>query len=186
MMNKKYSEKAAFKVVNGMLDYCRRHEKRELLQYSWIDSEGRQCALNGYIAFRLASPLEGLPEMPDGETPIDLARVFPRLDGLRELQTPDAAEVAALIAYDRQHDSRRRYMYSFGPGLPVVNSLYLRDMLTVYPDARFYFSNIISPVLVISEHGDGVILPIRVATDEMQQRREIIYNLSTFAQRFAA
>ena len=61
-MVKKYSEKAAFKVIGCMLDYCRRNEKRELLQYSWIDGEGRQCAIDGFRAFRLAAPLEGAAE----------------------------------------------------------------------------------------------------------------------------
>jgi len=200
MAVKKYSEKTAVSVIGSMLKYNRKNDPREVLGYSWIDGSGRQCAVNGYMAFRLAVPVAGLPDVPAGWTTIDLDRLFPAsLEKHTRLETPDAAEVAALIAYDRRTGSAGNpchNMYMFGDGLPVVNTAYLRDMLRVFPDAEYYFSNNVSPIYVKSEHGDGVILPIRVDDEKKRARRVLpdekpadnrpAWSLAAFAAKFAA
>ena len=180
-----YSEKTAAAVINSMLNYTRRNDKREALWYSWRDADGRQCAIDGYRAFRLAGPLDSLPEMPEYCTPINLARVFALAEEgeLRELAAPALADVEALIAYDRKCPGPYRYMYMFGKGLPVVNASFLRDALKVFPDARLFYRDNIHGIIFKSAYGEGLVLPIRV-DDEKRGRREIIYNLSTFAARF--
>lgn len=183
----KYSEKTATAVINSILKYTRKHETREALWYAWRDADGRQCVVDGFRAFRVFTPLAAVEEMPENfATPIDLERVYKQVGTgeLHELEAPAPADLEALIAYDRQCSSRKRWLYMFGPGAPVVNVKYLRDALKVFPDARLYCRDALSGIILRSAHGDGVILPIRVqnVTDE---RREIIYNLSTFAARFA-
>lgn len=182
---KQYSEKAAAAVISAMLKQAQAKDFRENLKYTWTDEAGRQCAADGVLLFRLEKPIAGLPEMPDGLTPINLKPIFDSVKTLRELPTPKAADVAALIAYDRQHKKvYKRYLYMFGEGMPAVNILMLRDVLKVYPDAQFYAGECLGPVIVKSEHGDGIIMPVRVM-DGNRERREIIYNLSAFADRFA-
>lgn len=180
-----FSEKTAQKTVLDMVtgaDYG----NREVLRYTWTDAAGRVCAIDGFRGFRIAAPLEGLPTMPEHLTPIDIDRIWPVMgDGLRELERPDLREVDALIAYDRRHAGLDRYLYKFGAGLPAVNAIYLRDALRVFPDARIYCKNSVSPVLFMSAHGDAIVLPVRVA-DEKRGRRKVIWSLSAFAARFGA
>lgn len=159
-------------------------DNRDALRYTFTDDAGRVCALDGFRAFRIAAPLEGLPVLPEEFQRADLAAVFPKRDGMKELYKPDLAELDAIIAYDRRHGGRERYTYHFGEGLPVVNAVYLRDALRVFPDARLYYSTNVAPVLFESEHGDAVVLPIRI-DDSRRGRRGIIWSLATFAARFA-
>lgn len=180
-----YSAKTAQKVIHDMLTGAVLGD-RECLRYTFTDDAGRVCALDGFRAFRVAAPVEGLPVMPEGLTPVDLARIWPDRNGMKPLEKPDLTELDALISYDRKHaKAPGRYMFKFGKGLPVVNASYLRDALRVYPDARLFYKDNFTPVLVLSEYGDGVVLPCRVS-DEQRERRTVIYSLSTFAARFAA
>ena len=96
-----------------------------------------------------------------------------------------AACVAALLAWDRSHSTRKRFMYMFGAGLPVVNTAYLRDMLKVFPDAQFFSRGTIAPIMVKSSYGEGIIMPIRI-DEKYRERREVVHNLSTFADRYGA
>lgn len=181
-MYKDFSEKTAVKVIDSMLKEKEIGERYNL-RFTWWDDCDRVCAVDGFRAFRVAANLKGLPVLADGVDHMDLDRLFPALDGLRELEKPELSELNALAAYDRRHDGKKRGKYMFGPGLPVVNLHYLRDALRVYPDLRLYYSDNVSPILIMSEHGDGVILPIRVP-DDWRERRETIWNLPTFAARF--
>ena len=157
---------------------------RENLRYTFTDDAGRVCGLDGFRAFRIAAPLEGLPVLPEWEQHVDLGRVFPDAAQMIELEKPDLIELDALIAYDRKHGGKMRYTYHFGQGLPVLNAIYLRDALRVFPDARIYYKDNVSPILFVSEHGDAVVLPVRV-DDANRERRKIIWSLSTFAAKYA-
>lgn len=184
---KKYSEKTAAAVINSMLNGARRDDAREALWYTWRDDDGRQCAVDGFRAFRLDAPIDSLPEMPEGMTPVNLAAIYDMAQAgtMQELEAPELADLDALIAYDRQCKGRKNNLYMFGQGLPVVNAKFLRDALRVFPDARLYCRDVISGIVFKSEHGDGLLLPVRIAGDLSRERREVIYNLSTFAARFA-
>ena len=178
----KFSEKTASKTVLSMITgdvYG-----GDSLRYTFTDDAGRVCALDGFRAFRIAAPLEGLPVLPDGLAHVDLGRVYPNAADMIELEKPDLLELDALISYDRKHGGKMAFTYRFGKGLPVLNAIYLRDALRVFPDARLFYKDNISPVLFISEHGDAVVLPIRV-DDANRERRKIIWSLSTFAAKYA-
>ena len=183
---KKYSEKTAAAVLNGVLKEARCYA-REALWYSWCDADGRQCVVDGFRAFRMAAPVEGVPDMPEGMTPINLAAIYDMAQAgtMQELEAPDLADLDALIAYDRKCSSRERNLYMFGPGAPVVNAKYLRDALKVFPDARLFCRGTINGIVFKSEYGDGLLLPVRIAGDLSRERRKIVYNLATFAARFA-
>ena len=179
----KFSSKNAEKIILSMLngDVI---GGRENLRYTFTDDAGRVCGLDGFRAFRIAAPLEGLPVLPDGEQHVDLGRVFPDAAQMNELEKPDLLELDALIAYDRKHGGKMAFTYHFGKGLPVLNAVYLRDALRVFPDARLFYKDNMSPVLFVSEHGDAVVLPVRV-DNANRERRKVIWSLSTFAAKYA-
>lgn len=204
----KYTEKNAAVVLGKMLRSLK-NEPREALRYTWIDGAGRQCCCDGYRAYRLREALPGLPDMPTHLKGIDLDKVFPDAADLTPLPLPSLDDVKAVCAADRANkDEPRRYQWAFGDGLPVVNAQYLRDMMQLYPDAVAMWRGLYSPILFISAHGDGVLLPMRyqasprLSVEENAQRqkdfqtpRQIpgkaaprvpVYSAAQFAARFAA
>ena len=175
---KKYTEKNAVSVIGKMLRGMK-NEPRESLRYTYIDGVGRQCSCDGYRAYRLNKPVEGLPDMPAHLKGIDLDKIFPAAADLLPLPLPSLDDVKAVCAADRVNKSEpRRYQWAFGDGLPVVNAQYLRDMMQVFPDAVAMWRGLYSPILFVSAHGDGVLLPMRyqasprLSAEENAQRQK--------------
>ena len=210
----KYTEKKAAATILRLLK--RADKAREALHYTYIDDNGRQCCLDGFRAFRLDTPVAGLPSMPDGVKPFPLHTIYEKFSPMnqRELPAPDPDELAALAADDEEkylgggkyedNDDKRRGLYCFGEGLPVVNLGYLRDVYKVFPDAELYAENVISPIYIKSQYGDGLLLPIRwmhglntparrpvdglkkpARKAERTSRKSSAFSLDAFAARFA-
>lgn len=189
----KYTEKTAVSIIGKMLRSLK-NEPRESLRYTWIDGAGRQCSCDGFRAYRLIKPVAGLPDMPANLRAIDLNKIFPDARDMREITLPAFEDVKALCTADRANkDAQQRYQFPLGEGLPVVNLLYLRDMMQMFPGARCYVTGLYNPILFVSEHGDGVVLPMRNASTTPRQipgkasaPRVPIYSAAQFAARFAA
>ena len=205
----KYSEKAAAGIIRKLLKAAAK-TGRGNLAYTWIDSAGMQCMTDGFRAFRLLSVMPGLPDLPNGEKPFDLKRVYDSVEINRYefLPVPGDDEIEALIAEDKpfktrygyeDNASKRRGFYFFGDGKPVVNLEYLRDMLKVFPDAAILYNpeNPLSPLYVNSSAGDGLLLPVRLIGHEdfsprawkpLKKAGRIapVYSLNQFAARFAS
>lgn len=189
----KYTEKTAVSIIGKMLRSLK-NEPRESLRYTWIDSAGRQCSCDGFRAYRLNKPVAGLPDMPANLRAIDLNKIFPNARDMREITLPAFEDVKAICAADRANkDEPQRYQFPMGEGLPVVNLLYLRDMMQMFPGARRYVTGLYNPILFVSEHGDGVVLPMRNASTTPRQipgkasaPRVPIYSAAQFAARFDA
>ena len=190
---KRYTEKTAAAVLGKLLRRTR-SEARDALKYTWIDSAGRQCCCDGICAYRLRVPVAGLPDMPRHLSRIDLDRVFPDKNGLQAVELPALDDLAALIAADRlSKGNPRQYHYAFGEGLPVVNAKYLRDMMRLYPDAQCFTSGTSKPLLFLSAHGDGLLMPLhvhdhspRTMPSKPAEKRTPVYSAAQFAARFAA
>lgn len=204
----KYSEKTAATILRKLLKV--NEGKRKNLSFTWIDENRSQCACDGYRAFRLQAIVPGLPDLPDGETPFDLKRVYETVDLSKHeyLTVPTDAELEALAAEDKANKTRsgyennegkRRGLYFFGNGLPVVNLDYLRDALKVLPDATISYNpeNILSPLYLSSARGDAIILPVRRFGEADNSRRPWspvqktgktlpVFSLNQFAAVFAA
>ena len=163
---------SAAAVIAKMLKYA--DTSRPVLCYAWLDSAGRQCTLDGYRAYRLYQALD-LPPKPADLDPIDLDKIFPavhqgeRLDGIL-IPAPDRAAVKAFIDLQRAESGKKAgALYQFGPGLPVVNAVYLLDLLDVLPDAKLYISAnapLVSPIYASGAAGDALLLPVRVDSTE--------------------
>lgn len=205
----KYTEKSAVSIIGKMLRGMK-NDSREALHYSWIDGAGRQCACDGFRAYRLNKPVAGLPDMPEHLKGIELDKIFPAASDLAPLPLPSLDDVKAICAADRANkDEPRRNQWAFGEELPVVNAQYLRDMLQLFPDAVAMWGGLHSPILFISAHGDGILLPMclraspRLSAEEnaryqkdFRTPRQIpgkasaprvpVYSAAQFAARFAA
>ena len=207
-----FNEKNAVAVVARMLKNV--PAERESLKYTWIDAEGRQVALDGFLGFRFNTPLAGLPDMPYWLTPINEKRLFPAtLAGYMKIETPNACDVDALIKDDNAHKIRtrkgvteyaenadmKRGLYTWGQGLPAVNLHYLRDALKVFPDAEFYIvkeKGAVSVLYIKSQYGDGLLCPVRffgtdpaprrIPTQAATKTAAPAFSLASFAARYAA
>ena len=189
----KYTEKTAVSIIGKMLRSLK-NEPRESLRYTWIDSAGRQCSCDGFRAYRLNKPVAGLPDMPANLRAIDLNRIFPDERDMREITLPAFEDVKAICTADRANkDEPQRYQFPLGNDLPVVNPLYLRDMMQIFPGARCYVGGLFSALLFVSEYGDGLLLPIRTQNRTPRQipgrdnaPRVPVYSAAQFAARYAA
>lgn len=156
----------ATKAIVGALKVAEK-DNRRALAYPWIDSEGRQCACNGFVAFRLRNHLP-LPERPkDAGDPIDLDRIVPSdLSSYKPLPMPTAKELREFIAIERaKHGGRRRIdpVWDFGEYKPAVNACYLLNAAEVFPNAaEIFWQTITKPLVITCKDGDGVICPVRV------------------------
>lgn len=158
---KKYTEKTAAAMLKKLLRATAK-DCREALRYTWIDENKRQCCCDGFRAYRLKTPVPGVPDMPRHLRGIDLDKVFPAAKDLQEIPLPALDDVKALYSADcANKEDPRRYHFAFGSGLPTVDLRYLYEMIQLFPDARLYVGKLYSPLLFISEHGDGVLLPMR-------------------------
>ena len=199
-----FNEKTAANVIKSMI---RAKNVREDLRTTWIDDNGRQCACDGYRAYRIKAPIAGLADA--GKTVINLDKIFPQDMGeFKQLDAPTLDELNALADDDKAHtirtrkgqtvydDDAPRGVYMFGNDeKPVVNLAFLRDMLKLYPDAEIYYKNNVSILYFKSAGGDGALLPIRY--DKPRARRPIpaprtkskpaapAFSLAQFAARYA-
>lgn len=141
---------------------------REMLHGYWLDNSGRQCLCTGYHAARLLQPLEGLPKIPEDVTPFNLDPIFDGCQANKPLNLPSVADVKLHIVKAKA-DHPDLYTgkhawpieYDFGPDLPLVNALYLLDLLQLLPDCTAKYDGLLNPLYFSSQAGDGVLLPVR-------------------------
>ncbi len=173
----------AAKTIQRMLNGLKKSDAgRTALHYAWIDEEGRQCACDGFRAYRLNEPLP-LEERPESAGKgIDLDKIIPDIaaGSFDALPLPSAADLKAHIALERAAKGRKYApLWDFGPGRPVV-AQYLLDLVTVFPDAAEIFvqrgpRGLFRALYARSERGEAVVLPVRpVNSEERQSQAEAI------------
>ncbi len=93
----------AAKTIQRMLNDMKKSDAgRTALHYAWIDEEGRQCACDGFRAYRLNEPLP-LEERPDiAGDGIDLDKIIPDIaaGSFDALPLPSIAELMVPIIND--------------------------------------------------------------------------------------
>jgi len=176
-----YDEKTAARLMNALL--AASDSNRPALQHAWINAHGQMCACDGFRAYRLNVPVAGVPDI-EAEKGIDFAKLYPeKIDEKKALDLPTLADVKAMIAEDKRNAKRGQTvsgLFTFGTSedgdqLPVVNAAYLADLLTLFPDARAYYTSITSPIVFKSENGDALLLPVRVGENseiDITKRRQ--------------
>ena len=168
-----YNEKTAARLINSMFR-ANKNDNREFAHHAYFDKQGRQCALDGYRAYRLKKPVAGVPDM-DAFKGIDLDKIIPAPATLEKyfvLELPALADVKTMLAEDNAAKRRKEeptFAFTFGLGengkcLPALNLAYLADMLQMFPDAtaRCNAENPFGPVIFTSPDGDGVLCPVRL------------------------
>jgi len=133
-------------------------------------SDGKQCACDVHRAIRLNTPID-LPAAPVPRT-IDLNRVFDdaRHNATTPLETPTLGELKSYIKTKKaeykakcgKSASKQTILWHFGKDRPVVNAVYLLDILTAFPDATITFSTTTAPLYFSHADGDAILLPVRV------------------------
>lgn len=143
---------------------------------AFLDEQGRQCVTDGFILLRLNKPSNALEwaQTPNDPHVYDTIPAMLSTDGATvPLTLPTAAEVRAKIASDKakfKASSRSKYedfstCYNWGDGLPMVNALYLLDILEALPGCTAACRpNELSCVYFHSPDGDALIMPIRKYT----------------------
>jgi hypothetical protein len=129
------------------------------MQGTWTDASGRCCACSGYHAVRLFTHVEGF----DNVEGIDLDKAFPLEETLdAEIHMPTHGELRANKVKDKSN--RKRYLYDFGDGLPMVDASLLEDVMDCLPRATAYVKSSdgeLSTIYLKSDRGDGIVLPVR-------------------------
>lgn len=151
---------------------------------AFLDEQGRQYITDGFTLLRLNTPSTALEWAPPPNDP-HVYDTMPELlnsDGATvTLNLPTAAEVRAKIASDQakfKASSRSKYedfstRYNWGDGLPMVNALYLLDILEALPGCTAACRpNELSCVYFHSPDGDALIMPIRKYTTHNTDEQE--------------
>lgn len=172
----KATEANAARMIAAMLKNNAKRSNREALNYTWImDDHGIkfQCATDGFRAFRFVKHLDNLPTIPDGVQPLNLQILFAENQPRCKMPVPytDRAAVKAYIELQYAECKNAAPEWDLGPGLPVVNAVYLYELLTIYPDAKLFADpdSTVHPVYAVSELGDALLLPIRSTAKQKQE-----------------
>lgn len=140
---------------------------------AFLDEQGRQCITGGFLLIRLNTPsnvLEWAPTPNDPHVYDHIPELLNSAAATVTLTLPTAAEVRAKIASDKakfKASSRPRYesvstCFNWGDGLPMVNSIYLLDILEALPGCTASCRpDELSCVYFHSPDGDAIIMPVR-------------------------
>ncbi len=151
---------------------------------AFLDEQGRQCITDGFTLLRLNKPSTALEWAPPPHDPhvYDTIPDMLNSDGATvTLKLPTAAEVRAKIASDRakyKAESRPAgdtlsTCFNWGDGCPMVNALYLLDVLEALPGCTAACrTGELSPVYFHSQDGDALIMPIRKYTAHSADEQE--------------
>lgn len=174
----KYTEKKAAVACNRLLKEARKG-KREALYNPWIDKQGRTCLVDGYRAYRLNERPAGILDDIPGCDPIqhvNLDVVFALLDSgkVEEMPAPDYNAVKSFLA---EHKESVKPGYDLGTVYPMMNPVYIRDALELFPDGKWFvdvdpYGRMIHPVFVVSEYGTACVLPVRSSAKPFRKPEE--------------
>ena len=178
-MTKKQTKKATEK-IQSMLNRTAKENDMWYFACAWTDKQGRQIFSDQYHSYRLNDPLD-LPMMTDKLK--EFRKSFcNRVEGVLDtcvkreqfrLDTPDIDTLKTFIAAKKASDSYREarkacikpcVTWDFGTGYPLINANYLRELLSIFPDAVLYavsHNAIKAPIYAVSAYGDAIIMPIR-------------------------
>lgn len=179
-MNKRYTEKTAAAVCNRLLRRCKsEHISLSMLHTGWIDAAGNQCFCDGSRAYRLKTPVDGVPMAEAGKIPMKLDIVFNPLDVGKVVEMP-APDPDAVKSFAEAHSGKRGrgfLPYDLGEFFPLVNPEYVRDVLRLFPGAKWYVvekvaARATAPVFIVHEQGSACILPIRGGPEKNRQFTE--------------
>ena len=184
---KRYTEKKAAAVFNSILAESRYQAKKDdrkfWLSEPWENNAGYGVVLDG---FRIIRNYSGIPA---GISQIWTVKPWTRTEREEAKQNRGKIENFTIVSalregYTETEAPTEDYIRENKHGYPVqlpgdgekpyFNSKYLIDFIKIFPDAKWMINpekGYLSPVLVVSEHGDGYLLPV-MTEKVLQWRRE--------------
>jgi len=154
------------KAMRAIIKNAPEHQRQ--LQGAFL-SDGKQYACDGYRAIRLNTPID-LPAPPEPCT-IDIGRLFAdaRHNATTPLETPSQGELKSYIKITKAENkakygknaNRQCILWDFGKDRPVVNAVYLLDILTAFPDAAITCGTMTDPLYFSHADGEAILLPVR-------------------------
>jgi hypothetical protein len=174
---KKTGKSAALRVARKMLKNG--GKVREALGYAPI-IDGKQYICDSFSIVELNNPLP-LPELPTHLEYIDAKRILQKPNGAIDIELPDAAKLRAYIKINKadftKQDAKGNIFYDFGDPLPVVDALFLLNMLELLPDATAAVTprekSNLNGIYFEGESGRGMLLPIRPKDGTERKKTEV-------------
>ena len=85
------------------------------------------------------------------------------------LETPSQGELKSYIKITKAENkakygknaNRQCILWDFGKDRPVVNAVYLLDILTAFPDAAITYGTMTDPLYFSHADGEAILLPVR-------------------------
>jgi hypothetical protein len=155
------------KAMRAIIKNAPEHQRQ--LQGAFV-RDGKQYACDGHRAMRLNIPID-LPAPPVPCT-MDIGRLFAdaRHNATTPLETPTLGELKSYIKTTKaeykakygRNASKKTILWHFGGDRPVVNAVYLLDILTAFPDATITFSTMTGPLYFSHADGEAVLMPVRM------------------------
>lgn len=163
------------KAVENILRAGQADDSRKALHYASTQN-GVQYVCDGYRLVALNSPLD-LPELPNTITPLSYERFF--LDTGKAKKYTEQLDLSELKSTIRTKKAEIKG-WRFGNGKPAypiyrlssadldvyVNAEWLADMVTIFPDAKIYLTSAVSGIIIESEDGRGLLLPMKLRNGE--------------------
>lgn len=154
------------KVMRAIIKNAPEHQRQ--LQGA-IVLDGKQYVCDGFRAIRLNTPID-LPAPPVPCT-LDIDRIFEdaQRNATTPLETPTLGELKTYIKLNKAENkakygkgaNKETILWDFGEGRPVVNAVYLLDILTAFPDATITYYIMTAPLYFSHADGDAILLPVR-------------------------
>lgn len=111
----------------------KRAKGRPMLKYAYTEESGIQNICDGFCLVRLTEPLT-LPELPAGNTYINVKNIMPKQINPITLNLPSLSEFKSYYKLKKAEKAKTVY-YDFGENLPLVNAEILIDIMTLVPNA---------------------------------------------------
>ena len=123
---------------------------RPTLEYAYTEESGIQNICNGFCLVRLTEPLT-LPELPAGETYLDVNKVIPKQINPITLNLPSLSELKSYYKLKKAEKMKTVY-YDFGENLPLVDAEMLIDIMTLVPNAVAKWEKY--AIVFVNDNGD--------------------------------
>lgn len=168
---KRYTDKKAAKAINNILSVIRYEGNRRKAFYNPWTKGNNTFFCNEFSMYQINGKIpENVRLVPDIEEQnkraFESAReniinkiFYPtiRNDNLTIIDNPE-------IEYIRENRNGNKVQLK-GENTPYYNPKYLIDMVTLFPDGKYYIDRNkgkLSPLVVVHKNGSGFLLPIRV------------------------
>ena len=158
------------KAISRIIKNCEREQFTGAMY-----ENGKQFFLDGYRLIRLSAPLDFKQASGkfEAEKAIgDIAQynkalVLPDLKGLKKAIALAKHGIESGHIHIKRTGRHKDYLYDFGYGLPLVNALYLVDMLEALPECEAFCidGKKTAPIYFKAEADDGILLTIRKDTE---------------------